>query len=93
MAVSFSAPPIGKITAEDITQTTSVYATGTYLFVTARDANIEVESAYISINGSQEVKYNKPILMSSKGLKTIKVRGVDKLGNETVNKTVEVFVK
>ncbi|EAY24887.1 OmpL47-type beta-barrel domain-containing protein [Microscilla marina] len=93
MAVSFSAPPIGKITAEDITQTTSVYATGTYLFVTARDANIEVESAYISINGSQEVKYNKPILMNSKGLKTIKIRGVDKLGNETVNKTVEVFVK
>ena len=93
VAVSFSAPPIGKITAEDITQTTSVYATGTYLFVTARDANIEIESAYISINGSQEVKYGKPILMNTKGLKTIKVRGVDKLGNETVNKTVEVFVK
>lgn len=93
VSVSFSAPPIGKITAEDITQTTSVYATGTYLFVTARDANIEIESAYISINGSQEVKYGKPILMNTKGLKTIKVRGVDKLGNETVNKTVEVFVK
>lgn len=93
VAVSFSSPPIGKITAEDITQTTSVYATGTYLFVTARDASIEIDSAYISINGGQEIKYNKPILMNTKGLKTIKVRGVDKLGNETVNKTVEVFVK
>ena len=93
VSISFSAPPIGKITADDITQTTSVYSTGTYLFVTARDANIEIESAYISINGSAEVKYSKPILMSTKGLKTIKVRGTDKLGNETVNKTLEVFVK
>ncbi|OJJ17180.1 hypothetical protein BKI52_31215 [marine bacterium AO1-C] len=93
VAISFSAPPIGKITADDITQTTSVYSTGTYLFVTARDENIEIESAYISINGSAEVKYSKPILMSTKGLKTIKVRGTDKLGNETVNKTLEVFVK
>ncbi len=93
MSVSFSAPPIGKITADDITQTTAVYSTGTYLFVTARDENIEIEHAYISINGSAEIKYSKPILMSTKGLKTIKVRGTDKLGNETVNKTLEVFVK
>lgn len=93
MSVSFSAPPIGKITAEDITQTTSVYSTGTYLFVTNRDDTIESESSYISINGSAEVKYSKPILLSTKGLKTIKVRGTDKLGNETVNKTIEIFVK
>ena len=93
VSVSFSAPPIGKITADDITQTTAVYSTGTYLFVTARDENIEIEHAYISINGSAEIKYSKPILMSTKGLKTIKVRGTDKLGNETVNKTLEVFVK
>lgn len=91
--VAFSSKPIGNIITDDIGQETKVYATDTYLFVTARDSATNVDKIYLSINNSQEIEFGKPVLLTSKGLKTIKVRAKDKLGNETVNDAVDVFIK
>jgi hypothetical protein len=91
--MSFSQNPIGSIKAQDLAKETQVYSLGTFLFLAAKDSHVNVEGIYYSIDNLPERKFEAPIRLAEKGLKSIKVRAVDMLGNEVKAEAVEVFIK
>ena len=91
--ISFSMKPIGVIKADDLASETSVYAMGTYLFLAATDDKVGIQKIYYTIDENPEALYTTPLLMREKGIKSIKVRVTDQLGNEKSAEPFSFFIK
>lgn len=78
----FSIRPIDIRSAEGTVM--DVYPLHTVIFLSCTDAVTGYEALYYSLNGAAEKKYAAPIgSFITAGVYTLKIRALDKLGNET----------
>jgi Chitobiase/beta-hexosaminidase C-terminal domain len=91
--ISFSMKPIGSIKTDDLAVETQVYPLGTYLFLAATDAKVGIQKILYSVDNGPELQYVTPLLLREKGIKTIKVKAIDQLGNEKEAEMLSFFLK
>lgn len=90
----FSMEPVGRIILDEKDgKPIPVYTKGSKLFLAATDAVVDTDKIFYSFDGGPEVEYKTPVVINKLGLRNYKVRAVDKLGNESVTDTFEIFVK
>lgn len=70
-----------------------VYPKHALLYLAATDAMVGTDKIYYSVDGAAEKLYLGPIKTSLPGLRTVKVRAVDKLGNVVENELIEYVVQ
>lgn len=88
-----SMEPVGSISLDDIEASLAVYSSGVKLYLGATDGVIDTKFIYYSINGENERMYTKPVNLGSKGVTSMTVRALDKLGNETSLDPTKIFIK
>ncbi len=88
---SFSTNPVSSLQQGE--KIIPAYPKGTTIFLAATDAQIGVENIFYSLDGRPEQVYMSPLKLSEKGLKSLKVRATDELGNSTVTELVEIFIQ
>jgi len=84
---------IGQQMLKDKDTSIPVYASHTKLYLAATDKLVGTEKIYYTLDGGTEKLYTEPILTSKAGLRTLTIRAVDKLGNETAHNTIEFVIQ
>jgi len=91
---SFSTNATSSLQSSDGTdKTIPVYPVGTTIYLAATDVQIGIDNIFVAIDGKPETIYTMPIKLTQKGLKSLKVRAADQLGNSTMSELIEIFVK
>jgi hypothetical protein len=84
---------IGSIDLDD-EGSLEVYGKGLHVYLAATDEIIETQDIFYQLNEQVNTKYNTPIVLNDKGINTITVSAIDKLGNKSEeNLTIKVFIK
>jgi hypothetical protein len=89
----FSSSPIGEISLFKKNSLMKVYPKGSIIFLTGTDALAGLKDIYYQIDEQKETEYGTPIKLTIKGTRVLRIRGTDQLGNETVVKEIEFFIK
>ena len=88
----FSIKEIGFAEMEDAGKI-PIYAPHSQLFLAATDKAVGTDKIYYSLDGKTERLYTGPIKNLSKGMRTLNIRSVDHLGNETNSKAITFMIK
>ncbi|MGB0524370.1 MAG: OmpL47-type beta-barrel domain-containing protein [Flammeovirgaceae bacterium] len=77
----FSTKPLGKHTENGITM--DKYPSHNSIFLAASDDVVGAKTIYYSLDGAVEKVYTTPIVTGKKGVRTLKIRVIDQVKNET----------
>ncbi len=84
---------IGSQKLKDRSEALPVYAAHTLLYLAATDELVGTEKIYYSLDSGPEMLYSGPVKTTKTGLRTLKVRAEDKLGNEKSSKLIEIVIQ
>ena len=85
---------IGSMTLQDHEKPIPVFASHTLLYLAATDVLVGTDKIYYSLDGGKEILYTAPLKADGKkGLRTLQVRAVDKLGNESKSELIEIVIQ
>jgi len=85
---------IGSMSLKDHDKPIPVFASHTVLYLAATDELVGTDKIYYSLDGGKEVLYTAPLKTNGKkGLRSLKVRAVDKLGNEATSDLIEIVIQ
>ncbi|WP_157638306.1 OmpL47-type beta-barrel domain-containing protein [Flexithrix dorotheae] len=84
---------IGSMQLKDHSSPLPVYAAHTMLYLAATDRAVGTDKIFYSLDGEPERLYTQPLKTTKKGLRTLTVRAVDQLGNETKSELIEIVIQ
>ncbi len=85
---------IGSMNLDDHDKPIPVFASHTLLYLAATDELVGTDKIYYSLDGGKEVLYTSPLKADGKkGLRSLQVRAVDKLGNESKSELIEIVIQ
>ena len=84
---------IGSQKLEKMEKEIPVYPRHAMLFLAATDKQVGTHKIYYSVDNGPEKEYLGPVKTSRAGLWVVKVRSIDKLGNENINEPIEFVIQ
>jgi len=90
----FSMESIGKAEMTEAEGgTVNIYAPHSLMYLAATDKAVGTDKIYYTLDDKSERLYTGPLKNLRKGFRTIKIRAIDKLGNESEVETISFMIK
>ena len=70
-----------------------IYAPHALMYLAATDVAVGTDKIYYKLDDGSERLYSGPLKNLKKGFRTITIRAIDKLGNESEEKVISFMIK